>query len=37
MPYSDFTEFEKNPSMETADSLLNVDTIVNYIQAKIGS
>src|SRR5580700_5360100 len=23
MPYSDFTEFEKNPSMETADSLLN--------------
>jgi acyl carrier protein len=37
MPYSDFTEFEKNPSMETADSLLNVDTIVNYIQAKLGS
>src|SRR5271155_1116405 len=23
MPYSDFSEFEKNPTMETAESLLN--------------
>lgn len=36
LPYSDFTEFEKNPSMETADSLLTVDTIVKYMQAKVG-
>src|ERR1700722_2510323 len=26
MPFSDFTEFDKNPSMESAQSLLNVDT-----------
>src|SRR5580658_4281903 len=31
MPFSDFTEFDKSPSMESAQSLLNVDTIVNYI------
>jgi acyl carrier protein len=37
MPYSDFSEFDKDPSLETADSLLNVDTIVNYIQSKLGS
>ncbi len=36
LPYSDFTEFEKNPSMETADSLLTVDTIVKYMQSKVG-
>src|SRR6202167_3331134 len=36
MPLSDFTEFDKNPSMESAQSLLNVDTIVNYIQSKFG-
>jgi acyl carrier protein len=36
MPYSDFSEFDKNPTMETADSLLTVDTIVNYIQSKVG-
>src|SRR5579862_1864595 len=29
MPFSDFTEFDKDPSMESAQSLLNVDTIVN--------
>src|ERR1700677_1259636 len=36
LPFSDFTEFEKNPSMETADSLLTVDTIVKYMQSKVG-
>lgn len=36
MPYSDFTEFDKNPSMETASSLLTVDTIVKYMQSKVG-
>jgi acyl carrier protein len=36
MPFSDFTEFEKNPSMETASSLLTVDTIVKYMQSKVG-
>ena len=36
MPFSDFSEFDKNPSIETADSLLNVDTVVNYIQSKVG-
>ncbi len=35
MPFSDFTEFEKNPTMETSSSLLTVDTVVNYIQSKL--
>jgi acyl carrier protein len=35
MPFSDFSEFEKNPTMETSSSLLTVDTIVNYIQSKL--
>jgi acyl carrier protein len=37
MPFSDFTEFDKNPSMESAQSLLNVDTIVNYIESKLST
>ncbi len=36
MPFSDFTEFDKNPSMDSAQSLLNVDTVVNYMQSKVG-
>jgi acyl carrier protein len=35
MPFSDFSEFDKNPTMETSSSLLTVDTIVNYIQSKL--
>jgi len=35
MPFSDFTEFDKNPTIETSSSLLTVDTIVNYIQSKL--
>jgi acyl carrier protein len=37
MPYSDFTEFDKAPSMESAASLMNVDTIVNYMQARLNA
>jgi len=36
MPFSDFTEFEKNPTIEQAMRLLNVNTIVNYIATKVG-
>ncbi|MGA3065568.1 MAG: acyl carrier protein [Tepidisphaeraceae bacterium] len=36
MPFADFTEFDKNPSLENAQRLLNVQTIVNYIQSKLG-
>ena len=35
MPYTDFAEFEKNPKVENASMLLTVDTIVNYIKAKL--
>jgi acyl carrier protein len=37
MPYTDFTEFEKNPEVDQAGSLLTVNTIVNYMQAKLGA
>lgn len=36
MPFSDFSEFEKNPTIEQAMRLLNVNTIVNYIATKVG-
>jgi len=36
MPFSDFTEFDKNPTMETASSLLTVETVVKYMQSKVG-
>jgi len=36
MPFSDFTEFDKNPTVENTDSLLTVDTIVKYMQSKVG-
>lgn len=36
MPYTDFTEFEKDPVVDKAGMLLTVDTIVNYIKAKLG-
>ncbi len=35
MPYADFAEFEKNPLVETAGSLVTVNTITNYIEAKL--
>jgi len=36
MPYTDFSEFEKNPTVENASGLLTVDTITNYVAAKVG-
>jgi acyl carrier protein len=35
MPYADFTEFEKDPQVEKAGQLITVDTITNYIDAKL--
>jgi acyl carrier protein len=35
MPYTDFAEFEKDPRVDKAQDLLTVDTITNYIAAKL--
>ena len=35
MPYADFAEFEKDPSVDKAGQLITVDTITNYIDAKL--
>ncbi len=35
MPYADFAEFETDPQVDKAGSLLTVDTVTNYIAAKI--
>jgi acyl carrier protein len=35
MPYADFSEFEKDPQVENAGQLITVDTITNYIDAKL--
>jgi acyl carrier protein len=37
MPYADFSDFENDPQVDKAGSLLTVDTITNYIAAKMGS
>jgi acyl carrier protein len=37
MPFADYSDFEKDPTIEAAQSLLNVQTVVNYIQSKLGS
>jgi len=37
MPYADFSDFEKDPNLEKAQSLMTVDTIVNYMQAKLAA
>jgi acyl carrier protein len=37
MPYTDFTEFEKDPAVDKAQDLLTVDTVTNYIAAKLGT
>ncbi|HSI33880.1 MAG: acyl carrier protein [Phycisphaerae bacterium] len=37
MPYTDFSEFEKDPQVEKAATLLTVDTITNYVVAKVGA
>jgi acyl carrier protein len=35
MPHSDFTEFEKNPTVEGMSKLFTVDSIVNYVEGKL--
>jgi acyl carrier protein len=35
MPFADFSEFDKNPTVEAAQNLLNVDTVVNYVESKL--
>jgi len=35
MPYTNFAEFEKNPTVDAANGLLTVDTVVNYVEAKL--
>ena len=37
MPYADFSDFEKDPSVDKAGQLITVDTITNYIDAKLKS
>ena len=35
MPYADFSDFEQDPSVDNAGQLITVDTITNYIEAKL--
>jgi acyl carrier protein len=35
LPYADYTEFEKNPTLEASNTLMTVDVIVNYVEAKL--
>lgn len=35
LPYANYTEFEKNPTLEASNSLMTVDTVVNYVEAKL--
>jgi len=35
MPYADYSDFEANPTEDRANSLLTVNVIVNYIEAKL--
>ncbi len=35
MPYADFTDFDRDPSVDKAGQLITVDTITNYIDAKL--
>jgi acyl carrier protein len=37
MPYTDFSEFEKDPMVDKAGMLLTVNTIVNYVESKLGA
>jgi acyl carrier protein len=36
MVHVDFTEFEKNPDLNRISDLFRVDSIVNYVQSKVG-
>ncbi|MDB5289208.1 MAG: acpP 2 [Phycisphaerales bacterium] len=35
MPYSDFTEFEKDPTVDNMSKLFTVKTIVGYVEGKL--
>jgi acyl carrier protein len=35
MPYSDFTEFERNPTVENMSKLFTVNTIVHFVEGKL--
>jgi acyl carrier protein len=35
LPYADYTDFEKNPTIEASNSLMTVNTVVNYVEAKL--
>lgn len=35
MPFSDFSQFEKDPTVNNMEKLFTVDTIVNYLQSKL--
>ena len=35
MPYSDFTEFEKDPTVDHISKLFTVNTIVHFIESKL--
>jgi len=35
LPFADFSELEKNPTAEAAQSLLTVDAITNYVASKL--
>jgi acyl carrier protein len=37
MPFADFTLVDKDPTVENAQSLLNVQTVVNYVASKLGA
>jgi len=37
MPFNDFSEFEKDPRVEKAQSLITVNTITNYIASKLNA
>jgi acyl carrier protein len=37
MPHADFADFEQNPDINNMATLFRVDTIVNYLVAKIGA
>jgi acyl carrier protein len=35
MPFADYSDFESDPTVEKANGLLTVDTIVNYVDHKL--
>jgi acyl carrier protein len=35
LPYADYSTFEKDPTLQASNSLMTVDVIVNYVEAKL--